>query len=97
METRSRSVLDAPPEPVIGLAEGETRWRGMTAPAIFLRHCEEPTGPRKARPDDRLRDEAIPGSASGGMDCFASLAMTSLIPRDDLAFDSRKEQRISHF
>jgi len=23
-------VLDAPPEPVIGLAEGETRWRGMT-------------------------------------------------------------------
>ena len=26
-----RGVLDAPPEPVIGLAEGETRWRGMTA------------------------------------------------------------------
>ena len=26
----SRSVLDAPPEPVIGLAEGETQWRGMT-------------------------------------------------------------------
>jgi hypothetical protein len=25
-----RGVLDAPPEPVIGLAEGETRWRGMT-------------------------------------------------------------------
>src|SRR6185312_14635370 len=23
------------------------------------RHCEEPTGPRNARPDDRLRDEAI--------------------------------------
>jgi len=23
--------MDAPPEPVIGLAEGETRWRGMTA------------------------------------------------------------------
>jgi hypothetical protein len=31
IEPRSRSVLDAPPEPVIGLAEGETRWRGMTA------------------------------------------------------------------
>jgi hypothetical protein len=24
-------LLDAPAEPVIGLAEGETRWRGMTA------------------------------------------------------------------
>jgi hypothetical protein len=27
---RLHGVLDAPPEPVIGLAEGETRWRGMT-------------------------------------------------------------------
>jgi hypothetical protein len=31
MESRSRSMLDTPLEPVIGLAEGETRWRGMTA------------------------------------------------------------------
>src|ERR1700694_4499513 len=31
MESRSRGVLDTPLEPVIGLAEGETRWRGMTA------------------------------------------------------------------
>jgi hypothetical protein len=31
MESRSRGVLDIPLEPVIGLAEGETRWRGMTA------------------------------------------------------------------
>ena len=23
-------MLDAPPEPVIGLAKGEIRWRGMT-------------------------------------------------------------------
>jgi hypothetical protein len=30
IESRSRGVLDAPLEPVIGLAEGETRWRGMT-------------------------------------------------------------------
>jgi hypothetical protein len=30
MESKSRSVLDTPLEPVIGLAEGETRWRGMT-------------------------------------------------------------------
>jgi hypothetical protein len=29
-KSRGRSVLDAPLEPVIGLAEGETRWRGMT-------------------------------------------------------------------
>jgi hypothetical protein len=25
----------------------------------MARHCEEPTDPREARPDDRLRDEAI--------------------------------------
>jgi uncharacterized protein (TIGR02058 family) len=31
MESRSHGVLDTPLEPVIGLAEGETRWRGMTA------------------------------------------------------------------
>ena len=30
IEPISRGVLDPPPEPVIGLAEGETRWRGMT-------------------------------------------------------------------
>jgi hypothetical protein len=30
IESIGRGVLDAPPEPVIGLAEGETRWRGMT-------------------------------------------------------------------
>ena len=34
MKSRSRSVLDTPLEPVIGLAEGETRWRSMT---IFAR------------------------------------------------------------
>jgi hypothetical protein len=39
MESRSRGVLGPPLEPVIGLAEGETRWRGTTrsdaAPAYF--------------------------------------------------------------
>jgi hypothetical protein len=30
MKSRRRGVLDAPLEPVIGLAEGETRWRNMT-------------------------------------------------------------------
>src|SRR5258707_14518539 len=34
MKSRSRSVLDTPLEPVIGLAEGETRWPSMT---IFAR------------------------------------------------------------
>ncbi len=34
MESRSRGVLDTPLEPVIGLAEGETRWRGMTVFSI---------------------------------------------------------------
>jgi hypothetical protein len=31
--TKGRGVLDTPLEPVIGLAEGETRWRSMTASA----------------------------------------------------------------
>jgi hypothetical protein len=31
IESIERGVLDSPAEPVIGLAEGETRWRGMTA------------------------------------------------------------------
>jgi hypothetical protein len=31
MDSRSRGVPDTPLEPVIGLAGGETRWRGMTA------------------------------------------------------------------
>jgi hypothetical protein len=33
MEPKGRGVLDHPLEPVIGLAEGETRWRMMTAGA----------------------------------------------------------------
>jgi len=31
MEFAASGLLDAPLEPVIGLAEGETRWRGVTA------------------------------------------------------------------
>jgi hypothetical protein len=34
--SKGRSVLDTPLEPVIGLAGGETRWRGMTAFASHL-------------------------------------------------------------
>src|SRR3984885_1385283 len=33
LNRRRRRLLDTPLEPVIGLAEGETRWRGMTASA----------------------------------------------------------------
>ncbi len=45
--------------------------------SLFLRHCEEPTGPaRSGRPDDRLRDEAIQ-NRTVALDCFASLAMTA--------------------
>jgi hypothetical protein len=41
-----------------------------------MRHCE-PTGPREARPDDRLR-EAIQLYTRGSMDCFVATA-----PRND--------------
>jgi len=34
IESKSRGVLDTPLEPVIGLAEGETRWRGMTTEGL---------------------------------------------------------------
>ena len=37
IESNSRSVLDAPPEPVIGLADGETRWRRMTVVVLLRR------------------------------------------------------------
>jgi len=35
-QSRARGVLDAPPEPVLGLAEGETRGRGMTAVELAM-------------------------------------------------------------
>jgi hypothetical protein len=47
MESRSRGVLDTPLEPVIGLAEGETRWRGMTtvkAEPVIGRAFAQPVG-----------------------------------------------------
>jgi len=48
---------DAPsPDPLPARGDKEKQ-RG--ADRALLRHCEEPTGPREARPDDRLRDEAI--------------------------------------
>jgi hypothetical protein len=40
MESKSRGVLNTPLEPVIGLAEGETRWRGMTVSFGASHHCQ---------------------------------------------------------
>jgi hypothetical protein len=60
-------ILDHPQEPVIGLAEGETRWRVMTTGggwgAIFKqpRPSLRANGSRECAPDDRLR-EAIHAS-----------------------------------
>jgi hypothetical protein len=47
MESKGRSVLDTPLEPVIGLAKGETRWRSMTVSAR--------SGLSAVRRDDVLR------------------------------------------
>jgi hypothetical protein len=44
MESIGRSVLDIPQEPVIGLAEGETRWRGMTLLVLFENLIGNATG-----------------------------------------------------
>jgi hypothetical protein len=38
MKPKSRGVLDTPLEPFIGLAEGETRWRGVTAQSKWVVH-----------------------------------------------------------
>jgi hypothetical protein len=43
METKGCGVLDTPLEPVIGLAEGETRWRSMT---VFVGAEVAPNGRR---------------------------------------------------
>jgi hypothetical protein len=51
-------ILDHPLEPVIGLAEGETRWRMMTARINFKqpRPSLRATGSRECAPDDGLRE-----------------------------------------
>jgi hypothetical protein len=52
------------------------------------RHCCEPTGPRFARPDDRLR-EAIQLYAPKRLDCFGGLRR--------LAIDAERLQRTRRF
>jgi hypothetical protein len=50
MESRSRNVLDNPLEPVIGRAEGETLWRGMTIVKADCLGCDSKlAAPRVAR------------------------------------------------
>jgi hypothetical protein len=56
MEPRSRGVLDTPQEPVIGLAEGETRWRGMTF--IGLEH-QGPPPPYRCGPESAISRSAL--------------------------------------
>ncbi len=49
-QSRGRGLVDHPPEPVIGLAEGETRWRVITRRQIAIsRSATSPT--RTARPN----------------------------------------------
>src|SRR5258705_12635379 len=62
IESKSRGVLDTPQEPVIGLAEGETRWRGMTRAGErqSWESLRGANGSRERAPDDRLRDRSNP-------------------------------------
>jgi hypothetical protein len=65
METRGRGVLDSPLEPVIALAEGETRWRGMTVECVVaLGAVQSRLLPRQPHPQPSgqfLRE--LPGDA----------------------------------
>src|SRR4051812_29801138 len=52
------------------------------------RHCEEPGAAASARPDDKLRDEAIQKATRQELDCFVARA-----PRNDaLAVTDTREQ-----
>jgi hypothetical protein len=56
-----RGIEDATLEPVIGLAEGETRWRGMTAEVSGATISETSIpDPQSARPS-AFRDQALFG------------------------------------
>src|SRR5450759_2268182 len=76
-QPRSRGVLDTPLEPVIGLAEGETRWRGMTEsvkryPALtaFLRHARCTAQEQPGGCDDTSLAGAADDGASVGIASF---------------------------
>src|SRR5437879_3849195 len=65
MESKSRGVLDNPLEPVVGLAEGETRWRGMTvsfgarAKALFAPRLCVSSLPVRHRPHLQRRQHGL--------------------------------------
>jgi hypothetical protein len=65
IEPISRGVLDTPLEPVIGLAEGETRWRGTTTASGASR--SRTLNPEEAtkRPSLRARPLAGPQPSWG--------------------------------
>jgi|SRR5665647_263721 len=56
---------------------GGARWLAPRSNPVTSRHHCEPTGRRKAPPDDKLR-EAIHSATKGRMDCFVAIA-----PRND--------------
>jgi hypothetical protein len=65
IEPKGRGVLDTPLEPVIGLAEGETRWRSMTGLCGAMRRLTtDPVQTPSFRdgPKDQTRNLEIPGS-----------------------------------
>jgi hypothetical protein len=58
IESRSRGVLDIPLEPVIGLAEGETRWRGMTALNVAVSEPNRPAFTPEVHIQPRFRSQS---------------------------------------
>ena len=68
MESRRRSVLDTPLEPVIGLAEGETRWRSMTTVCEGMRAAPRPQPPVRTRLIFRVFCNVISPHKQGSFD-----------------------------
>jgi hypothetical protein len=61
IEPKSRGVPDTPQEPVVGLAEGETRWRGTI---VFV--AIHAITPHAVMYGFRARADAQPGEISTG-------------------------------
>ena len=61
IEPKGCGVLDTPLEPVIGLAEGETRWWSMTIFARAMRRSIQTPSFRDG-PKEQARNLEIPGS-----------------------------------
>jgi hypothetical protein len=77
MESIDRSVLDTPLEPVIGLAEGETRWRSMTVfvkrrRSLLFQNLKSDTS-AGVRPGDAGLSRRIAAAANSAFAAGASL------------------------